>query len=192
MSKHKQVSEDKLSYSILQNKLRNLKEYDSRYGTKILDSIGANIASVDDVLTKQLSGVSMTSCANNKYLANEVDTVTNMYSDLLTRIANNQSGCGGSLCPSGSSGSEPPESTDLKKFRRDFMTIMGKNAKRGRKRKASKSGLRRGLSDLNGGGADVLSMNAKRRRKASKSAGSKRSKKGSKRSSKLRGSHVIF
>lgn len=194
----KKENELKLSYNILQNKLRNLKEYDTRYGTKILDSLGANIASVDDVLSKQLSGVSMSSCANNKHLANEVDTVTNIYSDLLSRIANNQSGCG-------QEDSLLDEGKDLSKFKRDFISLIGKNAKR-KKRSASKSASktpRRKYSKsasytsmLTGNGAENLVMNAKRKR-GSKKASKKTSKKASKKASKklprkMRSDNVIF
>lgn len=200
MSKNEKPSDAKLCYNILQNKLRNLKEYDSRYGTKILDSIGANIASVDDVLTKQLNGVSLSSCANNKYLANEVGTVTDLYSDLLTRIANNQSGCGMSLCDD----DEKKKSTEFKelsKFKRDFITIIGKQAKRGRKKKSKVASKRMSPGSKRGFNTDLLSgegmtspsmsnMTASAKRRSKKKKASKKASK--KTSKKLRSSHIFF
>lgn len=215
MSKKENPTDAKLCYNILQNKLRNLKEYDSRYGTKILESIGANIASIDDVLTKQLSGVSLSSCANNKYLANEVDTVTNIYSDLLTRIANNQSGCGANLADNENESESKSDMKELTKFKRDFITLIGKNAKRGRKR--SKVASKRALapshhrtsskrmmsnSSMFGEGRPPLSRNkfsddssidttmaARKRRSKAKKPSKKATKKSSK---KMRSDNIFF
>lgn len=189
-----QYNDSKMCYNILQNKLKNLKEYDSKYGTKILESIGSNICSAEDVLSKQLNGVSLSLCANNKYLANEVDTVTNIYSDLLTRIANNQTGCGNLSDDS----DETKQDKDLTKFRRDFISLIGKNAKRGRKsskksKLASKKAAvprgdhrsKQGMHMGEGFGGD-MTMSARKKR-ASKSK--KTSKKSSK---KMRSSHILF
>ena len=187
-----QYNDSKMCYNILQNKLKNLKEYDSKYGTKILESIGSNICTAEDVLSKQLNGVSLSLCANNKYLAKEVDTVANIYSDLLTRIANNQTGCGNF--------SDDPDAMkqdkDLNKFRRDFISLIGKNAKRGRKSsKKSKLGSKKAAAPrrhakpemhMGEGFGDDMTMSARKKRASKTKKSSKKSSK------KMRSSHILF
>ena len=182
MSKKENSSNDtKVNCNILQNKLKNLKEYDSRYGTSILQSLSKNITSVDDVLMKQLGTVDMIGCGNNKFLSNEAESVTNIYTDLLTKIANSQSGCGFE--------DGQPVDKEINKFKKDFLTIVGKDAKRGRKRgpsksKASKKKKTSPSSMYKGvvGEGISISMDAKKRSKKGSKKGSKKS--GSKRRSK--------
>lgn len=134
------ASDTKLACNILQNKLKNLKEYDTRFGTNIIQSLSKNISSVDDVLMKQLGTVDMIGCGNNKYLSNEAESVTNIYTDLLTKIANSQVGCGGH--DDGDTNST--DRATVNKFKNNFITLISKDAKRGRKGGASKrSGSKR-------------------------------------------------
>lgn len=186
MSKKEVLNDTKVSCNILQNKLKNLKEYDTRFGTNILQSLSKNITSIDDVLMKQLGTVDMIGCGNNKYLSSEAESVTNIYTDLLTKIANSQSGCGGD--PS----EEQSQNKELNKFKKDFITIVGKNAKKGSK---SKSGSKKRRSKKRPSkslvGEGIISMDAKKRRKSKKSTGSKKGVPSKKRGAR-NVSHIIF
>lgn len=161
MGTNKNISDTKVCCNILQNKLRNLKEYDLKFGTNIIQSLSKNISSYDDVLSKSLSAVNLNGCGGEKYLAEEISSVTNIYNDLLTKIANNQNGCGDTH-------SAAPLNKDITNLKNNIMTIAGLKKPRGHSKNNS-------IFD-----SDVdTSMGAKRRSK-SKKAASKTSKKSSK------------
>lgn len=115
---NKNISDTKVGIHILQNKLKNLKEYDLKFGTDIIKSLSKNIVKHDDILTQPFCNVNLTGYGGEKYLTNEVNTVTDIYNDLITKITD-KAGCG-------------PENPDLdkgelKKFKNNFMTITGIN-----------------------------------------------------------------
>lgn len=96
MQHDKMLNEIKVGSNILNNKLKNLKEYDLKYGTDILPRLSKNLLTFDDIFTKELSPVNLSGYGGGgeNYLNNEIESITNIYNDLLTKIANNQSGCG--------------------------------------------------------------------------------------------------
>jgi len=113
---------NKVACSILQNKLRNLKEYDSKFGTNIIQSLSKNIMTYDDIFIKSLSSVNLNGCGGQKYLADEVQSVTNIYNDLLTQISNSQAGCG---LEGASTEMDKNSKKEINGLKSSFLNVMG-------------------------------------------------------------------
>jgi hypothetical protein len=103
---------------MLQNKLKNLKEYDLKFGTDIVKTLSKNIMTYDDILSQPLCNVNLNGCGGEKYLTTEINNITDIYNDLITKITD-KSGCGEENLEF--------KNTDVKKFKTNFMNIAGLN-----------------------------------------------------------------
>ena len=116
----KNISDTKVGFHMLQNKLKNLKEYDLKFGTDIIKSLSKNIMTYDDILSQPLCNINLNGYGGEKYLTNEINNVTDIYNDLITKLTD-KSGCGEDL--------QNLTNTDVKKFKTNFMNITGMNSK---------------------------------------------------------------
>jgi hypothetical protein len=162
----KNISDTKVGFHMLQNKLKNLKEYDLKFGTDIIKSLSKNIMTYDDILSQPLCNINLNGYGGEKYLTNEINNVTDIYNDLITKLTD-KSGCG----------DEPQDqkSPDVKKFKTNFMNITGMNSKP--KKPKYKN--------------NMVSVGVKKSSKKEKMPSKKKSKK-SKSKSKKYSSNIIF
>jgi len=89
-----ELKEIKIGANILSNKIKQLKEYDTKYGTDIVPNMTKNINSVDDIFIKSLSPLSVSGSGADTYLNNEVQSVDKIYQDLINKLSTNKQGCG--------------------------------------------------------------------------------------------------
>ena len=82
----KNISDTKVGFHMLQNKLKNLKEYDLKFGTDIIKSLSKNIMTYDDILSQPLCNINLNGYGGEKYLTNEINNVTDIYNDLITKL----------------------------------------------------------------------------------------------------------
>ncbi len=154
---------------MLQNKLKNLKEYDLKFGTDIIKSLSKNIMTYDDILSQPLSNINLNGYGGEKYLTNEINNVTDIYNDLITKLTD-QSGCGNDT--------QDQKNPDVKKFKTNFMNITGMNSK------SKKPRYKNNMVSVG------VKKSSKKERMPSKK--SKKSKSKSKSKSKKYSSNIIF
>lgn len=162
----KNISDTKVGFHMLQNKLKNLKEYDLKFGTDIIKSLSKNIMTYDDILSQPLCNINLNGYGGEKYLTNEINNVTDIYNDLITKLTD-KSGCGEDL--------QNQTNTDVKKFKTNFMNITGMNSKPKKPRYKN----------------NMISVNVKKSSKKEKMPSKKKSKK-SKSKSKKYSNNIIF
>lgn len=162
----KNISDTKVGFHMLQNKLKNLKEYDLKFGTDIIKSLSKNIMTYDDILSQPLCNINLNGYGGEKYLTNEINNVTDIYNDLITKLTD-KSGCGEEL--------QNQANTDVKKFKTNFMNITGMNSKPKKPRYKN----------------NMISVNVKKSSKKEKMPSKKKSKK-SKSKSKKYSNNIIF
>jgi len=137
-----------------------------KFGTDIIKSLSKNIMTYDDILSQPLCNINLNGYGGEKYLTNEINNVTDIYNDLITKLTD-KSGCGEDL--------QNLTNTDVKKFKTNFMNITGMNSKPKKPRYKN----------------NMISVNVKKSSKKEKMPSKKKSKK-SKSKSKKYSNNIIF
>lgn len=126
MSK-KQISDVKIACDVLKNKIANLIHYQNTTGNKIFESLTSNIKQYDDIFVKSFNEVDLQGCGGEKYISDEIRSVTSIYNDLLNKINSSNVGCGESDEVVTDMGYDRDFVKDIASFKNNFMKILSKS-----------------------------------------------------------------
>jgi len=79
---------------ILNEKIKQLAKYDSKFGTKIVPNLRQSFKTVDDAFTSSFNTFSVSGSGLDSVINQDIENVNQIYRDLIQKIDSQKSGCG--------------------------------------------------------------------------------------------------